>query len=134
MREGVHANVVLSVRPTGSPASALRWRARSLLKAALPAKLRRRLRRAEAAQRAARLPAAADSGALDCVLVPLPGGGIVCAPPGVDLQPAAAVRESASGAVLAAQVRYGQDLPRLAAGGGPVWRWNPTPICAAMRG
>jgi FkbM family methyltransferase len=125
VREGVHANVVLSVRPTGGPASALRWRARSLLKAVLPAKLRQRLRRAEAAQRVARLPAAADSGALDCVLVPLPGGGIVCAPPGADLQPVATVRESASGAVLAGPVRYGQDLPRLAAGGRPVLALEP---------
>jgi FkbM family methyltransferase len=120
VREGVHANVVLSVTATGGLANAARWRARSMLKAMLPAKWRQRLRSAEAAQRASRMPTAADSGALDCRLAQTADGALVCAPLGADLAPCAKARTNAAGAVLVHSARYGQDLPRLAAAGQPV--------------
>ena len=127
VREGVHANVVLSVRPTGSFMDALRWRARSLLKAVLPMRLRQHLRSAEAAQRASRMPTAADSGALDCSLLQGADGSVVCAPPSADITPCATSVEQACGALLVRSVRHGQDLPRLAAAGKPIHAVEPDP-------
>lgn len=125
VREGVHANVVLSVVPTGGLTESLRWRTRSLLKAILPMRLRQRLRSAEAAQRAARMPTASDSSALDCVLALAADGTLVCAPPGADLAPCADVYAAADDPLLVRSVRYGQDLPRLAARGHAIRALEP---------
>jgi FkbM family methyltransferase len=125
VREGVHANVVLSVKPTGGLLESLRWQARSVLKAVLPSWLRNRLRSAQAGQRAPRMPTAADSGALDCVLVRGADGAWVCAHPGADLTACATTSEVAPGVLLARSVQYGQDLPRLAASGKSILAVEP---------
>lgn len=121
VREGVHANVVLSVKPTGGIADSARWRARSILKAILPMKLRRKVRDVQAAQRAQTMPTARDSNALDCALITATDGAVVCAPPGADLSTQAVATDLPAGALLVRGVGYGQDLPRLAAAGKPVW-------------
>jgi FkbM family methyltransferase len=120
VREGIHANVVLSVRPTGSLIDTLRWRSRSLLKAVLPAALRRRVRETQAAQRPSRLPTAQEAGALDCQLLTTDAGHVVCAPPGADVAACAVTGSTAAGELVAYGVGYGQDLPGLASSGVPV--------------